>query len=279
MCEGGMVADAIAAVASIDPVMGGVDRDERLREEARAAMSAARRDCHDGVPRAGPAPRRTRAADQRTGGLSGRRGRAAGGRRRADRRALPAGPFGAAAAAAPGAVRRRLPHPGRHRVLRSSTGPDRRRSHRGGDVLLDVPAHADRRLPGRGVHQHAVRDHGRRRDPRSAARLFGHSCRADHRRRPGHARARRMQRGLRLRPGRDGQLGVLRQPDAVVGPRSGRRAAGGRPPGADPRRPAVHVPGDRQNPCRPAGSAPGHGTRARPGPPPLPGCGSPRSGT
>jgi NADH-quinone oxidoreductase subunit D len=26
MCEGGMVADAIAAVASIDPVMGGVDR-------------------------------------------------------------------------------------------------------------------------------------------------------------------------------------------------------------------------------------------------------------
>lgn len=26
MCEGGMVADLIAAVASIDPVMGGVDR-------------------------------------------------------------------------------------------------------------------------------------------------------------------------------------------------------------------------------------------------------------
>jgi NADH-quinone oxidoreductase subunit D len=26
MCEGGMVADVIAAVASLDPVMGGVDR-------------------------------------------------------------------------------------------------------------------------------------------------------------------------------------------------------------------------------------------------------------
>jgi NADH-quinone oxidoreductase subunit D len=26
MCEGGMVADVISAVASIDPVMGGVDR-------------------------------------------------------------------------------------------------------------------------------------------------------------------------------------------------------------------------------------------------------------
>jgi len=26
MCEGGMIADVIAAVASTDPVMGGVDR-------------------------------------------------------------------------------------------------------------------------------------------------------------------------------------------------------------------------------------------------------------
>jgi len=26
MCEGGMVADVIAAVASLDPIMGGVDR-------------------------------------------------------------------------------------------------------------------------------------------------------------------------------------------------------------------------------------------------------------
>ena len=35
----------------------------------------------------------------------------------------------------------------------------------------------------------------------------------DHRRRPDHPRARRVQRGLRLRAGGDGQLGVLRQPD------------------------------------------------------------------
>ena len=59
---------------------------------------------------------------------------------------------------------RRLSHPGRHRVLRCPAGPYRRRSHRGGDVLFDVPAHTDRGLPGRGVHEHAVRDHGRRRD-------------------------------------------------------------------------------------------------------------------
>ena len=38
--------------------------------------------------------------------------------------------------------------------------------------------------------------------------------------RQGHPRARRVQRGLRLRAGRDGQLGVLRQPDRRVGARS-----------------------------------------------------------
>ena len=40
-----------------------------------------------------------------------------------------------------------------------------------------------------------------------------------------HPRARRVQRRLRLRAGRDGELGVLRQPDAVVGARPRRRAA------------------------------------------------------
>ena len=184
---------------------------------------------------------------------------------------------GAAAAAAPGAVRGRLPHPGGHRVLRRPTRPDRRRGHRGRHVLLDVPAHADRRVPGRGVHQHAVRDHGRRRDSRSAARPSGHPRRPDHRRRPGHPRARRVQRGVRLRAGRDGQLGVLRQPDAVVGPRSRRRTARGRTPGADPRRAAVHVPGDRQNPCRTARSG-GSAAAGQPARPRSPACGSPRSG-
>ena len=51
--------------------------------------------------------------------------------------------------------------------------------------------------------------------------------------RPGHARAHRMQRGVRLRPRRDGQLGVLRQPDAVVGPRPRRRIARGPTAAAD----------------------------------------------
>ena len=107
----------------------------------------------------------------------------------------------------------------------SQLGPDRRRGHRGRHVLLDVPAHPDRRVPGRGLHQHAVRDHGRRRDPRRAAGPSGRPRRADHRRRPGHPRTHRVQRRLRLRAGRDGQLGVLRQPDPVVGTRSRRRAA------------------------------------------------------
>ena len=44
--------------------------------------------------------------------------------------------------------------------------------------------------------------------------------RRDHRGRQGHPRAHRVQRGLRLRARGDGQLGVLRQPDARVAPSS-----------------------------------------------------------
>ena len=74
------------------------------------------------VPAVGAASRRGRAADQRPGRLPGRRAGAAGSRRRADRRALPAGALGAASAAASGAGRRRLPHPGGPRVLRAQLG-------------------------------------------------------------------------------------------------------------------------------------------------------------
>ena len=52
--------------------------------------------------------------------------------------------------------------------------------------------------------------------------------------RPGHAGARRVQRRVRLRARRDGQLGVLRQPDAVVGTRTRRRAARRRAPVTPP---------------------------------------------
>ena len=70
--------------------------------------------------------------------------------------------------------------------------------------------------------------------------------RRDDRRRQGHPRAPRVQRGLRLRAGRDGQLGVLRQPDARVSARqlvddlrAGRAVVPTR--GAA----SVHVQGDR----------------------------------
>ena len=107
----------------------------------------------------------------------------------------------------------------------SATRPHRRRGDRGRHVLLDVPAHPHRRVPGRRLHQHAVRDHGRRRDPRGAAGPPRRPRRRDHRRRPGHPRAHRVQRRLRLRARRDGQLGVLRQPNPFLGTGSRRRAA------------------------------------------------------
>ena len=59
------------------------------------------------------------------------------------------------------------------------------------------------------------------------------------RRRRDHARAHRVQRGLRLRAGRDGQLGVLRQPDAGQRPRARRRRS---PPASRWCPPAARTP-------------------------------------
>ena len=88
-----------------------------------------------------------------------------------------------------------------------------------------------RRLPRRRLHQRAVRRHGRRPDLGRAVGARRHRPRGDDRRRQGLAGAPGVQRGLRLRPGHDGQLGVLRQPDARVGQAARRRPAGrqGRP--------------------------------------------------
>jgi len=86
MSEGGMIADVIVAVASIDPVMGGVDQ---------GALPGRRR---GGVPR----------------------------RRGADHRPLPAEAFGAAADAAPRAVRRRIHHRPRPGPVRRTARPDHR---------------------------------------------------------------------------------------------------------------------------------------------------------
>ena len=99
----------------------------------------------------------------------------------------------------------------------------------------------------------------------------------------GHAGTRRVQRRLRLRPGRDGQLGVLRQPDTVVRPRPRRRPARRRTPGALPRRAAVHVPARPHAPLPacpiPVSRAPPlrRTIRVRRAPPRSPGCGSPRN--
>ena len=99
---------------------------------------------------------------------------------------------------------------------------------RGRDLLHDVQAPADGRVPRRRLHQHAVRGDGRRRDLRAAQGPPRRRQRRDHRGRQGHPRAHRVQRRLRLRAGDDGQLGVLRQPDARSRGRAGRRAAVGR---------------------------------------------------
>ncbi len=181
--------------------------------------------------------------------LPGRGAGPAGGRRPGGDRPLPRQPLRVAAAAAPGAVRGgpRLPY--RRPVLRRGVGADHRRGDRGRHLLHHVPPQAERRLPGGGVHQHAVRGDGRRRDLRGAPAAPGRRQQRDHRRRQGHPRTHRVQRGLRLRPRRHSQLGVLRRAD-----RREREGAGGRParrPGraAHPGCAAVHVQGDRAHPA------------------------------
>ena len=188
------------------------------------------------------------------------------GRAARDRRALPRGPLGPAADAAPRAVGRGPGDARGHRGLRRDPRHLRRRGQRRRDLLHDVQAQARRRLPRRRLHQHAVRGHGWRPDLRAAQGAPRRRQRRDHRRRQDHPRARRVQRGLRLRPGDDGQLGVHGQPDARVGrPGSSTTCAPARrstPPGV-----RACAPGARPSGCSPA-SPTTSPTRARPPVPP-----------
>ena len=189
-------------------------------------------------------------------------------RRRRGHRALPAEALGAAAAAAPRAVRRRLRHRPRHRPVRRAARPHHRRGLRRRHVLHAVQAPPQRHLHRRRLHQHAVRGHGRRRDLGCRVRAPRHRPRRDHRRRPGHPRAHRVQRRLRLRPGGDDQLGVLRQPDPGLHHRARRRAARRRAGRPHPRPEAGrHLQGGQPRARRLPRRARRRGRRRRPGHP------------
>ena len=186
-----------------------------------------------------------------------------------DHRALPASRARRCCRCCTSCRREGLRHPRGHRGLRRDPRPQRRRGVRRRDLLHDVQAPARRRLPRRRLHQHAVRGHGRRRDLRAAQGPPRRRQRRDHRRRQGHARAHRVQRRLRLRAGRDGQLGVLRQPDPARAPPSWSTTcapAGGPRPPAGPR----SAPCARSSGCSPA-STTAWPTRAPPPGPALAG--------
>jgi hypothetical protein len=134
----------------------------------------------------------------------------------AGHRPLPAEALGAAAAAAPRAERRRLRHRSRHRpsaprlldlttaeVSGVATFYTQYKRHPNGDYTVGVCTNtlcASWAATRSGMPSRAPRRRPRR----------------DHRGRQDHPRARRVQRRLRLRPGRHDELGVLRQPDARV---------------------------------------------------------------
>ena len=140
------------------------------------------------------------------------------------------------------------------------------RGARRGDLLHDVQARARRRVPGRAsAPTRPARSWAATRSTPSSPSTSA----AGRRHGDGHhdikspdgkvaRRAPRVQRGLRLRPRGDGQLGVLRQPDAAFGQAAGRRPAGGRRRAARPAARTGCAPGSR-----PTGSSPGSAT-ARP---------------
>ncbi len=150
-------------------------------------------------------------------------------------------------------------------VPSSSTSPRPRwrRSPRFYSMYRRTP---HRRVSGRGgLHQHPVRHHGRRRHPRNAATRTRHPRGRHHQRRPHHPRAHRMQRRLRLRTRRHGQLGILRQPNP---PTTARQLIAdiraGKPPPHPPTRGRTAVPPlpqHRTNIGRARSHRPGRGLR------------------
>ena len=92
----------------------------------------------------------------------------------ADHQQVPAAEVGAAAAAAPGPVGGRLRLRRRDRVLRREVRADRGRGHRGVVTFYTMYKRQPvGRVPRGRVHQHAVRDHGRRPDLRRAREHLG----------------------------------------------------------------------------------------------------------
>ena len=116
---------------------------------------------------------------------------------------------------------------GRHRLLRRVLDLSRAEVSGVATFYTRVQAPPQRRVHRRRLHQHAVRDHGRRPDLGGRLRAPRRRPRRDHPGRQDHPRAGRVQRRVRLRPCRHGELGVLRQPDPGVDQAAGRRPARG----------------------------------------------------
>ncbi len=177
-------------------------------------------------------------------------------RRRADHRPLSRRPLGTVAAAASGAGRGRLPHPPPESVSAQgcwdwtdaevtavATFYSMYRRTPTGDYLVGVCTNTLCAIMGGDAILDALQDH---------LDIHAGETTADGRVTLEHIE---VQCGMRLRPGGDGELGVLRQPDSVVGTGSGGRPTRRDTPGTDPRGTAVHLPGNGSHLGRPDQSA------------------------
>ena len=176
MSEGSMVADVIAAIASIDPVMGGVDR--LSAASTRSVLARLEVDAKEIIARY---PRAARRCCRCCTSCSRRRATSARDGIEFCAELLDLTTAEVAAVATFYTMYKRRPN-GDYTV---GVCTNTLCAVMGGDQIFAHAQGAPRRRP-----------------------------RRDDRRRHGHPRAPRVQRGLRLRAGDDGQLGVLRQPDA-----------------------------------------------------------------
>ncbi len=155
----------------------------------------------------------------------------------ADHRPLPGAALGAAADAPPRAERGGLRQPGRHRVLRADARPhDRRGRPPSRPSTRSTSATPTAPTPSGCARTRCARSWAATRSSTALEEHLGigHDETTDDG--VDHPRAGRVQRGLRLRARGDGQLGVLRQPDAASRRELVDRLRAGQAVAPDPRR-------------------------------------------
>ncbi len=240
MLRGGLIADAVAIISSVDPIMGEVDRWWPARAHGRAGSAFGAPG--EGWIADGPVDERERGAGA------------------GDHRPLPPVALGVDPPVARGPGTGRMGEHRGHEPHRRAARPDPGRGVGHGQLLRHVQAGARGPLRGQRVHQHLLPPGRGRRAARALRGTPRGQGRRHHPRRGVHPRGRGVHRRLHRRPLSPGELPLLPQHH----PRRGRQAPR-RPSGRTPRRGgATARDPDPGAPARPAERWSGHGAEGLP---------------